>query len=143
MAFRVFTAYGAASRPEATLRSSGYLFLSKGILQRAGDEKATYCQLQFDEEEGRLGIKLARASFDGEGMRQMSIEPSGASVNILPLLRYYGFPALKGKRVLPVRFEDGLIVLDLADEMQKPAKQRRSFLEQEQAKEAFDDDIPF
>jgi hypothetical protein len=142
MAFRVFTAYGAASRPEATLRSSGYLFLSKGILQRAGDEKATYCQLRFDEEDGRLGIKLARDDFD-EGVRQMSIEPSGASVNLLPLLRYYGFPALKGKRVLPVKFEDNMIVLDLAGELQKPQppKQRKSLVEQ--AKDEFDDDIPF
>ena len=142
MAFRVFTAYGAASRPEATLRSSGYLFLSKGILQRAGDEKATHCQLRFDEEDGRLGIKLARDDFD-DGVRAMSIEPSGASVNILPLLRYYGFPALKGKRVLPVKFEDDMIVLDLRDELQKPPppKSRKSMTEQ--AKEDFDDDIPF
>jgi hypothetical protein len=144
MAFRIFTAYGAASRPEATLRTSGYLFLSKGILQRAGDVEATHCQLQFDEQSGLLGIKLASNGREliEDGFRPLTGERSGASINILPLLRYYGFPRLKEKRVLPVKFEDDLIVIELADEFQKPAPQkpRKSVTAQT---EEFDDDIPF
>jgi len=146
MAFKVFTAYGAASRPEATLRTSGYLFLSKGILQRAGDEGATHCQLQFDEECGRLGLRLAS---DGkelleDGFRQLTVEKSGASINILPLLRYYGFPPLKEKRVLPVKFEDGLIAIELANEFQKSTpKESRKPMTEPGGKEDFDDDIPF
>jgi hypothetical protein len=146
MAFRVFTAYGAASRPEATLRTSGYLFLSKGILQRGGDEGATHCQLQFDEQSGLLGIKLASNGEEllEDGFRPLTVERSGASINILPLLRYYGFPRIKEKRVLPVKFEDGLIVIELGNEFQKPVPQKpRKSVTEQVTQEEFDDDIPF
>jgi hypothetical protein len=146
MAFRVFDAYGAASRPEATLRASGYLFLSKGIMKRAGKEGATHCQLRYDESDGRLGIWLTEASSEsGEGgVRPMLDEKSGASINLLPLLRYYGFPELKEKQVLPVTFEDDLVVIKLFEEIvgssapaAAPARQPMNQTEE------FDDDIPF
>lgn len=118
MAFTIFEAYGAASRPEATLRASGYLFLSKGILKRAGNEEATHIQLLFDEESNRLGMNFYDEMLDGvdlPGVRELSQEKSGVSVNILPLLRYYGFPDPKriGKQVFPVKFEEELAVIDL------------------------------
>lgn len=150
MTFRVFTSYGAASRPEATLRGSGYLFLSKGILQRAGNSAAAHCQLQFDEQSGRLGIKLLADGHElfEDGARRLTVEKSGASINILPLLRYYGFPRLEGKRVLPVKFEGDLIVIELSDEFMKPEPEKPARLsitaqEKQEAKEEFDDDIPF
>lgn len=117
MPFKVFDAYGAASRPEATLRASGYLFVSKGIMKRARSERATFAQLMYDESEQKLGIRLYD-EFDvpGDGSApKVSVEASGVAVNILPLLRYYGLPEPKvtGKRVLPVSFEDQVIVIDL------------------------------
>jgi hypothetical protein len=115
VAFKLFEAYGAASRPEATLRASGYLFLSRGILKRAGNEHAKYCQLMFDENNGFLGVKLVTQGVDvkTDSTREMTTERSGAAVNIMPVLRYYGFPKLKGKKVLEVTFEEGLIVISL------------------------------
>lgn len=117
MAFKLFDAYGAANRPEATLRASGYLFLSRGILKRGGNEDATHAQLLYDEAEDRLGIKLG-GDVDvllDNGFKDISREKSGASVNLLPLLRYYRFPEPKamGKRVLPVEFEKEMIVIEL------------------------------
>jgi hypothetical protein len=144
MAFRVFDAYGAASRPEATLRASGYLFISKGIMSRAGKESATRYQLRFDPDNGRCGIMLLDdrdTGFD-EGVRRLNVEASGASLTLLPLLRYYGFPAVKEKKVLPVAFEDDLIIINLFDEFMKPAdpKPARQPMSQPQRDE-FDDDI--
>lgn len=117
MSFEVFDAYGAATRPEATLRASGYLFLSRGILKRAGNESATHAQLLYDETSDRLGIRLG-ADVDAlvsPGFKEASKEKSGVSVNLLPLLRYYGLPEprVAGKRVLPVGFEGGMIVIEL------------------------------
>lgn len=144
VAFKIFDAYGAASRPEATLRASGYVFLSKGILKRAGTEDATHAQLMYDDEEDRLGIKLYRkidAEFE-DAVREMSIEKSGASVNILPLIRYYDLadPKKLGKRILPVQFENGLVVIDL-----KPLREAKGSAapQKEAAESEFDDDIPF
>jgi hypothetical protein len=157
MAFKVFTAYGAASRPEATLRASGYLFLSKGILRRAGDRPFTHYQLQYDEETGRLGIALggaARAVVDN-AYRPLSKEPSGASLNLMPLLRYYGFPPVTEKRVLPVTFEENLIVIELFDGMMRSPTPLEATATQPVAppppqvpmsqptRDDFDDDIPF
>lgn len=144
MAFKIFDAYGAASRPEATLRASGYIFLSRGILRRAGIEDATHAQLMYDEEADRLGIKLY-TSIDApkeQSTREMSVERSGASVNILPLIRFYNLPDPKklGKRVLPVQFEEGLVVIDMKDFRSGKLK---AAPEKEETESEFDDDIPF
>jgi len=118
MAFQIFDAYGAASRPEATLRASGYLFLSKGILKRAGDEHAKYCQVLFDEENSLLGIKLIDSGTSdlaaAAGVKEMMIEKSGASVNLVPLMKFYGIPKRKDKTVLEVKFDEGLIVIPIS-----------------------------
>lgn len=144
VAFKIFDAYGAASRPEATLRASGYIFLSKGILKRAGTEDATHAQLMYDDDEDRLGIRLYReidAEFE-EAIREMSVEKSGASVNILPIIRYYDLadPKKLGKRILPVQFENSMVVIDL-----KPLREAKdAAAPQKEAEESgFDDDIPF
>jgi hypothetical protein len=147
MAFKVFDAYGAASRPEATLRTSGYLFLSRGIMRRAESAGATHAQLLFDEEDGQLGINLFAAKdapVDGSA-REASLEKSGISVNVVPLLRYYGFPEPKaiGKRVLPVSFNGRTIVIDLTVLANaKPSPGRGERMAQPVQEEA-DDDIPF
>lgn len=150
MAFKVFTAFGAGSRLEATLRANSYLFLSHGILKRAGYEHAISAQLMFDEETDRLGIKLFRngeAPSGDQTIRDMSKERSGKSVNILPLLRFYGLPDPKkvGRQVLPVTFEDGLVVVDLKglrNAKELPEGQAAA-PDKEEAESELDDDIPF
>lgn len=144
MAFKVFDAYGAASRPEATLRASGYLFLSKGVIKRAGSENATHAQLMFDEENDVLGIRLYAASDapnDGSA-REASPEKSGVAVNVTPLLRYYDLPEPKvvGKQVFNVTFQDNVIVIDLKDfRLAKPLSEK----EKTEDASPFDDKIPF
>jgi hypothetical protein len=114
--FRVFDAYGAASRPTATLRVSGYLFLSKGIQKRAGKERCTHAQLSFDEDAQKLGIRLFEDAAEDESIREVSQEKSGISVNILPLLRFYGFDKPPRKQVLSVEFDknNDILVVDLS-----------------------------
>lgn len=150
MAFKVFTAFGAGSRLEATLRANGYLFLSLGILKRAGYEEAIAAQLMYDEETDRLGIHLFRngeAPSDDTTIRDMSKERSGKSVNIIPLIRFYNLPDPKkvGRQVLPVAFEDGLVIIDmkgLRNAKELPAEQAAA--QQKEAEDSgFDDDIPF
>lgn len=145
MAFEVFDAYGAASRPEATLRASGYLFISKGIMRRAGKADATHCQLQYDADTGRLGVVLTdkdAAMFD-EGIRPINVEKSGASINLVPLLRYYGLPtSFKGKLILPVTFDNNLIVMELYDAVTAHSSPKQ-VPTKVATREEFDDDIPF
>jgi hypothetical protein len=156
MTFKVFDAYGAAARPEATLRASGQLFLSRGILKRSGREDATFYQLQFDEDTDRLAVKACRKYDESSetGVREALQEKSGIAINVIPLLRYYNFPMPKTKIVLPVTFESGLVVVDLKELRNQSAGGRKAAAlgednhgsgknVEEQRTEDFDDDIPF
>lgn len=116
MAFKVFDAYGAASRPEATLRANGYIFLSRGIMKRGGAEDAKFAQLSFDDVKQRIGIKLfVDQELKEDGVRPMSLEKSGAAANLLPLLRFHDLPDPKklGALMLPVTFEEGFVVVSV------------------------------
>lgn len=118
MGFRVFEEYGAASRPEATLRTSSYLFLSKGIMKRAHQDRPSHAVLLYDETNDRLGIELF-SGYDAmvqEAAKEVSVEKSGIAVNLAALIRYYDLPdpRIVGKHVLPVTFEDGMIVIDMS-----------------------------
>jgi hypothetical protein len=139
MAFAVFESYGAAARPGATLRASGYLFLSKGILRRVGKEHGKFCQLQFDEDTDRVGIIIwdSRPGIPTPGLRAVSPEKSGVSINVLALLRYYGFVVPTVKVLLPVTFENALIIIELKG-IKKSAPAPVKKVEND-----FDDDIPF
>jgi len=129
-------------------------------MKRARSENATFAQLMFDEVEGKLGIRLYD-EFDNPAdgtAREASVEKSGVAVNLVPLLRYYGIPEPKvtGKQVLPVTFDDQVIVIDLKALREikgKPARipptpQRVAPpppppSRTQQPQEEFDDDIPF
>lgn len=117
MSWEVFSAYGAASRHEATLRASGYLFISKAILKRAGVEDATHYEILYDEEHDRLGIRLYNNEVDTEtegSVRELMTEKSGVAISMLPLLRYYGIMKPSKKYGLPVSFpEEGMIAMSL------------------------------
>jgi len=121
MAFEIFKEYGASSRSEATLRTSGYLFLSNAILKRqnidtSGDEIKEGAILLFDEENNKLGIKIS-GIYDQKAneQRKISKEKSGVAINILPLLRYYGIKKDKKKYTLNVEIQDDMFVIDLSE----------------------------
>lgn len=115
MAFKVFEEYGAAARDEATLRISGYLFVSKGLQKRVDAEEANGAVLLYDEEGKRIGIRF-HAIYDENNvaMRNVSKEKSGVAVNILPLLRFYGIKKPSEKRTLQVSKEQDMLIVDIA-----------------------------
>lgn len=118
MAFKLFKEYGAASRTTATLRVSGSVFLASGILKRCKITEPLAAKLYFDEEHCHLGIELLNAYDKADStQKEMSVEKSGRSVNILALLRYYGLVSgrkLSARLSLPAKFDDGMLVLDLS-----------------------------
>lgn len=121
MGFKIFTEYGASSRNEATLRVSGYLFISNAILKRlnvdtSGEEIQQGAILLFDEDSNLLGIKLSE-EYDQkqQDQRKLSKEQSGAAINILPLLRFYGFDKPTEKHLLKVDVRENMYVIDLSE----------------------------
>ena len=114
MGFEVFTAYGVAARGEATLRASGYLFLSKALLQRIGVEGADeQLVLLYDKAAAKLGIRRPQEGDPTEALRSLSNEPSGAAVNVVPLLKFYGIARPKQKLRLETTYEGGFLVVDM------------------------------
>jgi len=113
MAFEIFTAYGAAARGEATLRASGYLFLSRALMGRIRAEESQHVVLLYDPETNRLGIRPANGSDSAEIQRAVSLEPSGTAVNIVPVLRCYDIRQPKKKVRLEAKVEENMLVIDL------------------------------
>lgn len=127
MGFKVFEEYGAAARDGATLRVSGYLFLSKGLLRRVDAENAQGARLLYDEEGACLGVEFYD-DYDKNRteIRALSREKSGSAINILPLLRFYGYGKPIEKQTLKVEKQGAMLVMDLSmlsDEMKKPYQQ--------------------
>ena len=116
MGFKVFEEYGAAARDEATLRISGYLFLSKGLLKRVNAEDSNGAVLLFDEDNKRIGIKFCD-EYDSSKpeIRNVSKERSGVAVNILPLLKFYGMEKPEKKQTLKVSTDEDMLIIDASN----------------------------
>lgn len=88
-------------------------------MKRAGSENATHCELLFDEENLRLGVKLFNNrvdEFEEGSLRELMREKSGTTVSLMPLLRFYGLPKPSKKYGLPVSFhEDGMMIMSLKE----------------------------
>lgn len=114
--FRKFTEYGAASRDEATLRYSGNLFFSRSILMAYNIENPQFAALYIDEEQIRLGIRFyttAESMPTDENYIKVSVERSGYTINIQPVLRYFRIKDRIKKSKHSVSKEDGLLVISL------------------------------
>ena len=98
MAFQKFTAYGAGSRDRCTLRVSGYLFVPRAIAQLVAPEPPKQVLLYFDPESQLLALVPGDSLIDApEELREVSDEPSGIAVNIVPLLRAHKLAKLEKK----------------------------------------------
>jgi hypothetical protein len=113
MPLEVFTAYGAAGRLEATLRASGYLFLSSALLRRIHAEAAEAVVLLFDQEAKLLAVRAPRPDDPPPALRSVSKEPSGVAVNIVPLLASYNFPKPRRKLRLPVQTRGDMLLVEM------------------------------
>jgi hypothetical protein len=110
MAFTKFIDYGAASRHEATLRVNKTLFISKSMLTKFGVSNSKSAILYIDDNKKRLGIEFS-SKIENEG-RKISVERSGISINIAPILRFYNIE-VKERKKLSVIIESGKLIIDL------------------------------
>lgn len=115
MAFKTFTSYGASSRSSLTLRVSGVLFISDGIINRLKAGKAEAAVVLFDDESPKIAINFLEKFDDTiEGCRKLAAERSGVSLNIASVLRYYGVEKIKEKVNFKMEKQDDLLVIDIS-----------------------------
>jgi hypothetical protein len=126
MGFELFDNYGAASRGEATLRASGYLFIPSALLQRHRIKSAEYVEVYYDDKERLVGLKFyENEQKERHAQRKASQEKSGVAVNLLPLLRQWGVDK-PTKKSLEVQQEDGLLTVDIGGVLDEDAKENGS-----------------
>lgn len=119
MAFQIFTSYGAASRSEATLRASGYLFLPRAMMLGIGaDSDTTKVVLLYDAAQSLLAIRLPRFDDFENAQRDVSQEKSGTAVNIVPLLKTMKLVRPKKKLSLPVEQQDDMLVVNMTSALE-------------------------
>jgi hypothetical protein len=115
MPFQVFTSYGAASRIEATLRASGYLFIPQALFDQISDSgDTTKLVLLVDAEHMKLGVRLATDTDPASALRDATKENSGVSVNIVPIMRTMKLVKPKKKLRLDVTVDGNMLVLSMA-----------------------------
>jgi hypothetical protein len=115
MPFQVFTSYGAASRSEATLRASGYLFIPQALFDQISDSgDTTKLVLLVDAEHMKLGVRLATDTDPASALRDATKENSGVSVNIVPIMRTMKLVKPKKKLRLDVTVDGNMLVLSMA-----------------------------
>jgi hypothetical protein len=121
MAFtKEFTNYGAACRNHLTIRASGKLFIPRNIITDRLDIKMVshYKILLDDEDQYRLGIKLSFLTpgvNDFRSKRKVSVEKSGVTLNIAPVLSSLGVHKIKQKMLIPYTIEDALLVINVKE----------------------------
>ncbi len=120
MPFRPFTEYGAASRTEITIRTNDLLFVSKITLKQFND-KAKYACLHVDDDNGKVGVQFLTEQPTETNFRKLTEEKAGVSMNIAPVLRYFGIKKLAKKQVLSYQNEGGMLVFSIKELTNKKA----------------------
>lgn len=120
MGFRPFKDFGNASRSTLTLRTSGVLFISNGILRKFNAEYCEAVLLFIDDESAKVGLKFIK-EFDSiqANCKKLSRERSGVSVNVAPILRYYEVSKQQEKINLAMQRQDDLLILEISSLLSK------------------------
>ena len=109
---RKFTEYGAASRIQVTIRTNDLLFISKSIL-RQFNENAKYAYIHIDEINYLIAIEFLSEKPQDTENRKISEENAGVSINLSPVLRFFGIKKLKKKYMTDYENKEGMLVFSV------------------------------
>lgn len=112
MPFVKFTAYGAASRTDVTIRTNDLLFISKSAL-RQFNENAKFAIINIDESNSLIGLEFVEVQPEDSNYRKMTEENAGVSLNIAPVLRFLGIKKLSKKETMPYEKREGMLVFSV------------------------------
>lgn len=112
MSFRKFIEYGAATRRTLTIRTNNLLFISKCILKQMTCEEVEFAIIFIDEENLKVGLKFSKIKPESEH-RNLSKEPSGVTLNITPVLRFFRIKTPGKKIILDFEKEEELLVFSV------------------------------
>jgi hypothetical protein len=118
MKFRKFTEYGAASRTKVTIRTNDLLFVSKTTLKRF-KENAKFAFIHVDDSNYLIAIEFLIDKPSDGNFRKLSEEKAGVSINIGPVLRFFGIKKIVKKYVVDYENKDGMLVFSIKELINK------------------------
>lgn len=121
MKFRKFTEYGAASRVKITIRTNDLLFISRSALKQF-NESARFAYIHIDESNAMVAVQFLSEKPDGTDYRKLSEEKAGVSINIGPVLRFFGIKKVTSKYMMDYESEDGMLVFSIRGLIERDKK---------------------
>lgn len=116
MALRKFIEFGAASRNNVSLRANKSLFISKSIINKYKIVNPEACFIFIDDKKPIVGLQFVeKMNKENKELRKVLKERSGFSINIAPILRFYGIEKKKGKIEMSIIEDDELLLIDLVE----------------------------
>jgi hypothetical protein len=112
MSFRKFTEYGAASRKKITIRTNDLLFISKMALNQF-KENAHFAYFHIDEINYLIGVEFLSEKPSDGAFRKISEERAGVSINIGPVLRFFGVKRVANKYLTEYENKEGMLVFSI------------------------------
>ena len=116
MTLRKFIEFGAASRNNISLRANQNLFISKSIINKYKIANPEACFIFIDDKKPLVGLQFVeKMDKENKELRKVLKEKSGLSVNISPILRFYGIEKKKEKIEMSIIEDEELLLIDLAE----------------------------
>ncbi len=121
MTFRKFTEYGAASRLTVTIRTNDLLFISKSTLKQF-NEAGNIVNIHIDDINSLIGIEFLTDEPTDGNFRKVTKENAGVSINVAPVLRFFGVKKLEKKFVTGYESKEGMLVFSIKELIERNKK---------------------
>ena len=125
MGFEKFKHLDGSIRAKITLRENGQIGFSKGAVNRFKLYKFDYCELYYDRDSERIGIRFTGEKENG-ATAKINKRPFNNYISARPFLDHYGISYIKARSFIAQEDEESeLIVLDLKNPLPSRRKSRK------------------
>lgn len=129
MGFEKFKYLDGSQRPKVTLRENGQIGFSQGAVNRFNLKEYVYCELYYDSESARIGLRLTNEYEEGITAK-LVLREQNFYVSARSFLDHYFISYSPARSFIAHEEEENnLIVLDLSKPL--PSKRRRRRREQD------------
>lgn len=113
MTLERFENFGETFTPKISIRTTGQIGFSTGAVNKFEIKSYNYCELYYDPEDKKIGIKLTNAMESGISAK-INMREIDCFISAKPFLDFYGIEYKPTKSYHgKIDEESGLIILDL------------------------------
>ena len=118
--FVKFTHYGRKSRRTVTIRNNGFLYVPSGVMSKLNASGFRWAYIHIDEEKRILAVQFLENKPDDNNHRAVVIEPSGITIDINPVLKYFSLNKPEKKVLLDMEIKESMVVFSLDPCFKRP-----------------------